>query len=395
MLFVDVSGNFNYGVGLLGSGKEETSAKLFGRDGITDFTDEWSSFGEEWQVRGTEPKLFLDDRMPQYPTGCVDDASAHTTHNLRSRHRRLTEVNSNEVVIREIAMEACSEASGKKKDFCHHHSSVMPEAFLGPAPKPSAHKHEIEKPVQPVTHNKSGRDSNFVRRTEQSYENSTSRNKATKMGAPAACSGKDFLLFQGIRKGTLQDASASLHMLHSDMQSSKDPRRQHLRQIGSKRCCGKKFPTSLVQILKLLPGNDRCNDCGKDESDGHGLLWASVTYGTILCKCCACRHLSRTKKWRFQSKKSEIKSLITSDWSLPEIMSMLEGGNLSFRRFRRETEAESIRSLFWDCVGGHDGDLDQPLDKEFEEYYFSKAAASYANLLEEKVLKIVDMLRSI
>jgi hypothetical protein len=101
------------------------------------------------------------------------------------------------------------------------------------------------------------------------------------------------------------------------------------------------------------------------------------------------------EKWRFQSKKSEIKSLITSDWSLPEIMSMLEGGNLSFRRFRRETEAESIRSLFWDCVGGHDGDLDQPLDKEFEEYYFSKAAASYANLLEEKVLKIVDMLRSI
>ena len=118
MLFVDVSGNFDDGVGLLGSGKEENSAKLFGRDRITDFTDEWNSFGEEWQVRDTEPKLFLDDRMPQYPTGCVYVASAHTTHNLRSRHRRLTEVNSNEVVIREMAMEACSEASGKKKDFC-------------------------------------------------------------------------------------------------------------------------------------------------------------------------------------------------------------------------------------------------------------------------------------
>jgi hypothetical protein len=142
MLFVDVSGNFDDGVGLLGSGKEETSAKLFGRDGITDFTDEWNSFGEEWQVRDTEPKLFLDDRMPQYPTGCVDDASAHTTHNLRSRHRRLTEVNSNEVVIREMAMEACSEALGKKKDFSHHHSSVMPEAFLGPAPKPAVKAEE-------------------------------------------------------------------------------------------------------------------------------------------------------------------------------------------------------------------------------------------------------------
>ena len=262
----------------------------------------------------------------------------------------------------------------------------------------SANKHEIEKPVQnmfEVTHHESGRDSNFIRRYEQSYEKSASRNKATKMPPPAACSEKVFLLCQDIRKDTLQDASASLHMLHSDMLSSKDSRKQHLRQIGSKRCNGKKFPTSLVQILKLLPGNDRCNDCGKDESDGYGLLWASVTYGTILCKYCACRHLSRTKKWRCQSKKSEIKSLITSDWSFPEIMSMLEGGNLSFLRFIRVTEAKNIKSLFWDCVGGHDGDLDQPLDKEFEDYYSSKAAASYANLLEEKVLKIVDMLRSI
>ena len=122
MLFVDVSGNFEDGVGLLGSGSEETSAKLFGRDGMTDFTDEWNSFGEEWQVRDTEPKLFLDNRMPQFPTGCRYDASGHTTPNLRSRsrsrHRRLTEVNSNEVVTREMAMEACSNASGKKKDFC-------------------------------------------------------------------------------------------------------------------------------------------------------------------------------------------------------------------------------------------------------------------------------------
>ena len=48
-----------------------------------------------------------------------------------------------------------------------------------------------------------------------------------------------------------------------------------------------RFPMACLEILKSLPGNNSCVDCGKAHPD-----WASVTYGTLICLQCSGRHRS-------------------------------------------------------------------------------------------------------
>lgn len=43
--------------------------RTFARDNVT-VMDDMNAFGQEWQVRDHEPKLFQTIRMPQYPTQC-------------------------------------------------------------------------------------------------------------------------------------------------------------------------------------------------------------------------------------------------------------------------------------------------------------------------------------
>ena len=54
------------------------------------------------------------------------------------------------------------------------------------------------------------------------------------------------------------------------------------------------FPKELLNVIRILPGNSKCCDCGKVERDGTPLSWASVTYGTLLCKHCAFRHITKS-----------------------------------------------------------------------------------------------------
>lgn len=54
------------------------------------------------------------------------------------------------------------------------------------------------------------------------------------------------------------------------------------------------FPKELLHVIRILPGNSKCCDCGKAERDGTPLSWASVTYGTLLCKHCAFRHITKS-----------------------------------------------------------------------------------------------------
>ncbi|KAL7559871.1 hypothetical protein ACA910_005370 [Epithemia clementina (nom. ined.)] len=57
---------------------------LVARDGVTVIEDP-NEFGAEWQVRDTEPKLFVVDRHPQFPDRCfLPDPSIATKRRLRT-----------------------------------------------------------------------------------------------------------------------------------------------------------------------------------------------------------------------------------------------------------------------------------------------------------------------
>ena len=79
------------------------------------------------------------------------------------------------------------------------------------------------------------------------------------------------------------------------------------------------FPKDCLQILRLLAGNDRCVDCGRggkttyirrtrknnnpmdaseveDEKKNDVPIWASLTYGTLLCDQCAFRHITKSEE---------------------------------------------------------------------------------------------------
>ena len=76
------------------------------------------------------------------------------------------------------------------------------------------------------------------------------------------------------------------------------------------------FPRECRAILRLLGGNDRCFDCGKNStSDAEerqslehweedsisekerepDLIFASAKYGTLLCRICAYRHVKKSE----------------------------------------------------------------------------------------------------
>jgi len=126
MLFVKIDGDIHDGIGLLGN--PLAGNRLLGRDGVTDMSKDWSKYGQEWQVRDTEQKLFQENRAPQYPDVCLDQVSndglSKKTHNLRRRLLADGKVD-NGKVTREAANAVCKDFIGVNKDNCIYDVMVM------------------------------------------------------------------------------------------------------------------------------------------------------------------------------------------------------------------------------------------------------------------------------
>lgn len=115
IMFVDVYGAFVDGEGLLGAAAGTGPTGLFARDGVTDLTGHWNTFAENWQVNGSDAKLFQNStRYPQYPAGCVYEAEGKATSSLR--RRRLMDDDAG--VSLDAATSACANAKRQMKDFC-------------------------------------------------------------------------------------------------------------------------------------------------------------------------------------------------------------------------------------------------------------------------------------
>jgi hypothetical protein len=94
--------DFGDSLGLMGS--FHSGAKL-ARDGSTVLEDV-NAFGEEWQVRDTEPLLFQTIDLPQYPEKCLAPPKI-------SNRRRL-----GESMSEEEARKACEKVTPENLEFC-------------------------------------------------------------------------------------------------------------------------------------------------------------------------------------------------------------------------------------------------------------------------------------
>ena len=133
MLFVKIDGDIYDGIGLLGS--PLSGNRLLGRDGITDMSKDWNKYGEEWQVRNKEQKLFREHRAPQYPDLCIyhvsDDYPSKKNNNLR---RRLLDEDDISMVTKEAANYACAGFVGVNKDNCVHDVMIVGDLEIAEDP---------------------------------------------------------------------------------------------------------------------------------------------------------------------------------------------------------------------------------------------------------------------
>jgi hypothetical protein len=101
------SEHFHHSVGLMG---DFTMGHMIARDGKT-VIDDANAFGQEWQVRNTDPFLFHTLRFPQHPNVCTMPTPVQANH-LR---RRLAETSSADEAAAE---KACAHWGEQGKDDC-------------------------------------------------------------------------------------------------------------------------------------------------------------------------------------------------------------------------------------------------------------------------------------
>lgn len=90
---------------------------------------------------------------------------------------------------------------------------------------------------------------------------------------------------------------------------------------GSERCFHS-FPPACLEMLKNVEGNHRCIDCGEQNPQ-----WAACRYGALLCLQCSGHHRS------LGVQVSSVRSISMDEWSVTEVVSMLEGGNSQIASF--------------------------------------------------------------
>lgn len=134
-----------------------------------------------------------------------------------------------------------------------------------------------------------------------------------------------------------------------------------------------RFPPACKTLLRRLPGNLLCVDCGAANPE-----WASLSYGCLLCMHCSGRHRS------YGVATSIVRSIHMDDWTSAQVLAMLEGGNQQLTAFfdrhqmGRPTTATASSSL--SCL---------PVSGMVRKRYRTKAALFYRTHLSNHVAVLV------
>ena len=136
-----------------------------------------------------------------------------------------------------------------------------------------------------------------------------------------------------------------------------------------------RFPAACLALLKTIEGNTRCIDCGDRNPE-----WAAVRYGALLCLQCSGVHRS------LGVQVSCVRSVTMDEWSLTEVLSMLEGGNSQLLSFytRHSLTPES-------CPSASEAP-EKIINRETvtKMRYKTKAALFYRRQMEIHVVKILE-----
>jgi hypothetical protein len=85
------------------------------------------------------------------------------------------------------------------------------------------------------------------------------------------------------------------------------------------------FPHACLTLLQNIEGNSRCIDCGSVLMAENA--WGAVSYGALMCLNCSGHHRS------LGVQVSCVRSVSMDEWSVEQIVCMLEGGNRQLAGF--------------------------------------------------------------
>jgi len=121
---------------------------------------------------------------------------------------------------------------------------------------------------------------------------------------------------------------------------------------------------ALQELIKTVPGNDRCADCGARNPG-----WASWSLGIFLCMRCASLHR------KLGTHISKVKSLSMDSWSNDQVDSMKRNGNTSTNRTFNPQNTKPPIPLDVDEV---DAVLERFIRQKYDQQLFSGGRAPQA-----------------
>lgn len=140
------------------------------------------------------------------------------------------------------------------------------------------------------------------------------------------------------------------------------------------------MPTGCLSLLRSLPGNLMCVDCGALNP-----LWASISYGCLLCIQCCGRHRS------YGVNVSRVRSITIDNWLHSDVVAMLEGGNHQLSQFFDRHNLSPRHSK--DVSNAFSFDREKSsnqLISSNENRYLTKAARFYRENMLKHVNKVVS-----